>query len=109
MYKALVEKTKSTPGAKVENNKFCLSVHFRRVDEKVQTNTRLCNAFFLESLTIQILISESLVLGAMKNPQICRFLSFYHNLWILLNMVFMVYILMHFSGGVHWQSRLDQF
>ncbi|BAS96836.1 Os06g0222100 [Oryza sativa Japonica Group] len=26
--------TKSTPGARVENNKFCLSVHFRCVDEK---------------------------------------------------------------------------
>jgi trehalose 6-phosphate phosphatase len=35
VYKALVEKTQSTPGAKVENNKFCLSVHFRCVDEKV--------------------------------------------------------------------------
>uniref|UniRef100_A0A5B7AMY0 Trehalose 6-phosphate phosphatase n=1 Tax=Davidia involucrata TaxID=16924 RepID=A0A5B7AMY0_DAVIN len=34
VYKALVEKTKSTPGANVENNKFCLSVHFRCVDEK---------------------------------------------------------------------------
>jgi trehalose-6-phosphatase len=34
-YRALVEKTKATPGAQVENNKFCLSVHFRRVDEKV--------------------------------------------------------------------------
>uniref|UniRef100_A0A5B7AQ92 Trehalose 6-phosphate phosphatase n=1 Tax=Davidia involucrata TaxID=16924 RepID=A0A5B7AQ92_DAVIN len=34
VYEALVEKTKSTPGAKVENNKFCLSVHFRCVDEK---------------------------------------------------------------------------
>ncbi|WZZ00758.1 hypothetical protein YC2023_073086 [Brassica napus] len=33
-FKQLVEKTKSTPGAKVENNKFCLSVHFRCVDEK---------------------------------------------------------------------------
>ena len=33
VYKALVEKTKSTPGAKVENNKFCLSVHFRCVEE----------------------------------------------------------------------------
>ncbi|MFS7918690.1 putative trehalose-phosphatase [Helianthus anomalus] len=29
-----MEKTKSTPGAKVENNKFCLSVHFRCVEEK---------------------------------------------------------------------------
>jgi trehalose 6-phosphate phosphatase len=30
----LEEKTKWIPGAMVENNKFCLSVHFRRVDEK---------------------------------------------------------------------------
>ncbi|XP_008782128.2 probable trehalose-phosphate phosphatase 6 [Phoenix dactylifera] len=34
VYEALVEKTESTPGAKVENNKFCVSVHFRCVDEK---------------------------------------------------------------------------
>ncbi|KAA3465299.1 putative trehalose-phosphate phosphatase D [Gossypium australe] len=34
VYKGLVEKTKSIGGAKVENNKFCVSVHFRRVDEK---------------------------------------------------------------------------
>lgn len=34
VYKLLVEKTKSTPGSKVENNKFCLSVHYRCVDEK---------------------------------------------------------------------------
>ncbi|KAH1233725.1 putative trehalose-phosphate phosphatase H [Glycine max] len=37
VYQQLVEKTKSTPGALVENNKLCLSVHFRCVDEKVQT------------------------------------------------------------------------
>ncbi|KAL3504716.1 hypothetical protein ACH5RR_034557 [Cinchona calisaya] len=34
VYKILLEKTKSIPGAKVENNKFCLSVHFRCVEEK---------------------------------------------------------------------------
>ncbi|XP_022637841.1 probable trehalose-phosphate phosphatase H isoform X1 [Vigna radiata var. radiata] len=34
VYNILVDKTKSVPGAKVENNKFCLSVHFRCVDEK---------------------------------------------------------------------------
>ncbi|XP_051117918.1 probable trehalose-phosphate phosphatase J isoform X1 [Andrographis paniculata] len=34
VYKALLEVTKGTSGAKVENNKFCLSVHFRCVDEK---------------------------------------------------------------------------
>ncbi|KAL1204224.1 Trehalose-phosphate phosphatase B [Cardamine amara subsp. amara] len=33
--KILEEKTKWIPGAMVENNKFCLSVHFRRVDEKM--------------------------------------------------------------------------
>ncbi|KAH9690781.1 putative trehalose-phosphate phosphatase D [Citrus sinensis] len=33
VYQTLLEKTKSIPGAKVENNKFCLSVHFRCVDE----------------------------------------------------------------------------
>ncbi|KAK9162796.1 hypothetical protein Syun_003698 [Stephania yunnanensis] len=36
VYKVLVERTKSIPGAKVENNKFCASVHFRCVDEKVE-------------------------------------------------------------------------
>ncbi|XP_010555351.1 PREDICTED: probable trehalose-phosphate phosphatase H [Tarenaya hassleriana] len=35
VYKQLVEKTKSTPGSKVENNKFCVSVHFRCVDENM--------------------------------------------------------------------------
>ncbi|OIW00416.1 hypothetical protein TanjilG_05766 [Lupinus angustifolius] len=34
VYQQLVEKSKSTPGARVENNKFCISVHFRCVDEK---------------------------------------------------------------------------
>ncbi|KAK4274097.1 hypothetical protein QN277_017379 [Acacia crassicarpa] len=34
VYKILLEKTKCVEGAKVENNKFCLSVHFRCVDEK---------------------------------------------------------------------------
>ncbi|KAL1540810.1 trehalose-phosphatase [Salvia divinorum] len=33
VYKALLVVTKDTPGATVENNKFCLSVHFRRVHE----------------------------------------------------------------------------
>ncbi|CAI0554561.1 unnamed protein product [Linum tenue] len=34
VFKELVAKTKLTPGAKVENNKFCVSVHFRCVEEK---------------------------------------------------------------------------
>jgi trehalose 6-phosphate phosphatase len=35
VYNVLLERTKSIPGAKVENNKFCVSVHFRCVEEKV--------------------------------------------------------------------------
>ncbi|KAM0976703.1 hypothetical protein PS2_019309 [Malus domestica] len=34
VYKILLEKTRSISGARVEDNKFCLSVHFRCVDEK---------------------------------------------------------------------------
>ncbi|KAH6756743.1 Haloacid dehalogenase-like hydrolase superfamily protein [Perilla frutescens var. hirtella] len=34
VYRALIEKVKHIPGAKVENNRFCLSVHYRCVDEK---------------------------------------------------------------------------
>ncbi|KAG2692271.1 hypothetical protein I3843_08G044600 [Carya illinoinensis] len=34
VYTTLLNKTSSIPGAKVENNKFCLSVHFRCVEEK---------------------------------------------------------------------------
>lgn len=33
--KSLVETTKDIEGSKVENNKFCVSVHYRNVDEKV--------------------------------------------------------------------------
>ncbi|XP_010544184.1 PREDICTED: probable trehalose-phosphate phosphatase D [Tarenaya hassleriana] len=33
VFKSLVEKMKTIPGAKVENNKFCVSVHFRCVDQ----------------------------------------------------------------------------
>lgn len=35
VYNVLFERTKSIPGAKVENNKFCVSVHFRCVEEKM--------------------------------------------------------------------------
>ncbi|KAH9626475.1 hypothetical protein KSS87_006435 [Heliosperma pusillum] len=34
VYEKLVQKTSTIEGAKVESNKFCLSVHFRCVDEK---------------------------------------------------------------------------
>lgn len=51
VYKALLEETKSTPGAKVENNKFCLSVHFRNVDEKVKIKENFPQFNFLDFTT----------------------------------------------------------
>lgn len=35
MIQVLEEKVKTIKGAMVEDNKFCISVHFRRVDEDV--------------------------------------------------------------------------
>jgi len=35
VFRILVENTKEIKGAKVENHKFCVSVHYRNVDEKV--------------------------------------------------------------------------
>ncbi|XP_059624846.1 trehalose-phosphate phosphatase A-like [Cornus florida] len=37
VFRSLVEITKDIKGAKVENNKFCISVHYRNVDEKSWT------------------------------------------------------------------------
>ncbi|KAL3647463.1 hypothetical protein CASFOL_008431 [Castilleja foliolosa] len=34
VYRSLIEITKDIAGAKIENNKFCVSVHYRNVDEK---------------------------------------------------------------------------
>jgi len=50
-----LEKTKSTPGAKVENHKFCASVHFRCVDEKVKTWNQLKSIY----LSIKIYITKT--------------------------------------------------
>ena len=35
-FRALEERTRATPGARVEHNKYCLSVHFRCVAEEVR-------------------------------------------------------------------------
>lgn len=35
VFRTLVENMKDIKGAKVENHKFCASVHYRNVDEKV--------------------------------------------------------------------------
>ena len=35
VFRSLVKCTHEIEGAEVENNKFCVSVHYRNVDEKV--------------------------------------------------------------------------
>jgi trehalose-6-phosphatase len=51
VYRTLTARTAPIPGATVENNKFCLSVHFRCVQEEViddfhgQTSSHLALLF----------------------------------------------------------------
>ncbi|XP_077246820.1 putative trehalose-phosphate phosphatase F [Tasmannia lanceolata] len=42
VFRSLVENTKGIKGATVENNKFCVSVHYRLVDEKYWTTIAQC-------------------------------------------------------------------
>lgn len=36
VFRLLIDKTKAIDGVKIENNKFCVSVHYRNVEEKVK-------------------------------------------------------------------------
>jgi hypothetical protein len=47
VFRSLVEGTKDVIGAKVENNKFCVSVHYRNVEEKVWLFTKQTSLVFL--------------------------------------------------------------
>lgn len=38
VYRSLIEITKDIAGSNIENNKFCISVHYRNVDEKVMAS-----------------------------------------------------------------------
>uniref|UniRef100_A0A9I9EKK6 Uncharacterized protein n=1 Tax=Cucumis melo TaxID=3656 RepID=A0A9I9EKK6_CUCME len=58
VYKELVEKTKSTPRAKVENNKFCLSMHYRCVEEKVVESKFVFEAKFIQVIEFQASLSK---------------------------------------------------
>ncbi|PKU71528.1 trehalose-phosphate phosphatase A-like [Dendrobium catenatum] len=42
VFRSLIEKTKDIKGSKIENNKFCLSVHYRLVDENSWTVIAQC-------------------------------------------------------------------
>ena len=56
VFRSLVEITKDIIGAKVENNKFCVSVHYRNVDEKVWLFTKQTPFDFLFSCLYCLLI-----------------------------------------------------
>jgi trehalose 6-phosphate phosphatase len=59
----LVEKMAVIPGAMVENNKFCLSVHFRCVDEKVKihknTNLRTCQEWGQDLILFVLVVVQT--------------------------------------------------
>ena len=56
VFRSLVESTKDIIGAKVENNKFCVSVHYRNVDENVWLFTKQTLFDFLFSCLYCLLI-----------------------------------------------------
>jgi len=63
VFRTLIDITKDIEGAKVENHKFCVSVHYRNVEEKVRINCLppTIDFFFLISfhvLTFLELIAE---------------------------------------------------
>lgn len=62
VFRSLVESTKDIIGAKVENNKFCVSVHYRNVDEKVWLFTKQTLIDFLFSCLYCLLIWRELYL-----------------------------------------------
>ena len=60
VFNSLVNSTKEIKGAKVENNKFCVSVHYRNVDEKVKYFSSVLEAFIY--LLVMILNSTYMFL-----------------------------------------------
>ncbi|KAJ0716198.1 putative trehalose-phosphatase [Helianthus annuus] len=56
VFRTLVEVTKDIPGESVENHKFCTSVHYRNVDEKVMNSLvlHIVDVFFKKNILIQI-------------------------------------------------------
>ena len=55
VFALLVEKTKRISGAMVENHKFCVSVHYRHVEEKV-SYVLTCRGEVVESLLHVVLV-----------------------------------------------------
>lgn len=51
---SLIESTKDIKGVKVEDNKFCISVHYRNVEEKVRIS-QFNNLFWFLSRPIHFL------------------------------------------------------
>ncbi|KAK9059223.1 hypothetical protein SSX86_021842 [Deinandra increscens subsp. villosa] len=59
VFRILVEVTKDIPGAFVENHKFCTSVHYRNVDEKVRNSLALHTANVLRKRKYSIELLQS--------------------------------------------------
>ena len=86
MYKILLEKTKSIPGSRVEHNKFCLSVHFRCVDEKVKT---IYKTIYVDFIYIYI----------------CMFFFSFFLLWFCLIQVYLFCFIFIFQS---WAALAEQ-
>lgn len=79
VYNALIESTKAIKGASVEHNKFCVTVHFRRVKEEV------CPV--LSYVAFLLVIYEMRLLWTTVNLQVIDFNTEFIDLAFNLNLV----------------------
>nr|KJB51446.1 hypothetical protein B456_008G216700 [Gossypium raimondii] len=71
VFNSLVNSTKEIKGAKVENNKFCVSVHYRNVDEKVDTFLGIRNIYLLEVMLSGMSIFLAYFINFCAHSYIC--------------------------------------
>lgn len=80
VFRSLVEITKDIIGATVENNKFCVSVHYRNVDEKVWLFTKQTLFDFLFRLVLFTYL-EGILFADLFTLLLELYLNFYIQNW----------------------------
>ena len=103
VYKQLVEKTKTTEGAKVENNKFCVSVHFRCVEEKVYiaTITIITTVPGFWDYFVFLLFTYTLMYILMYSCQTWKKKEKKKSAW--------QWMIFFGRNGVNWPNKLNQY
>lgn len=86
VFRTLVETTKGIKGAKVENHKFCTSVHYRNVDESVRIRDR--SFALLTNNTLLTSLANSMNFFHFSNNRVGLLL---HNMFMIFLQIILVY------------------